>query len=122
MIGRSTLLSIALALVAGIALFVVKYQVQTLESDLAGLRQQLEESREAVHVLHAEWTYLTDPQRLSKLAERHLPLEPMSQANIARIADLPLRQPDTEPGDTGPIAEGPAGTAAAYATAEGPAR
>ena len=93
MMSRSTLLSIILALAAGITLFVVKYKVQALEDELAGLRQEVVEARAAIHVLHAEWSHLTDPQRLAALNERHLGLIPMGAQHFGAIEDVPLRGP-----------------------------
>ncbi|MEX2642015.1 MAG: hypothetical protein WD270_01085 [Acetobacterales bacterium] len=122
MIGRSTLLSIVLALAAGVALFVVKYQVQALEDELASARLHLDESREAVHVLHAEWHYLTDPQRLADLAGRHLDLRPVTAENLVVIADVPMREPELPRERGGQIAEGPSRDSGLGMPAAGPQR
>ncbi len=93
MIKRSTLLATMLALAAGVTLFVVKYKVQALEDELAALRTEVADARAAIHVLHAEWNHLTDPQRLASLNERHLGLVPMGAGHYGAIEDIPLRGP-----------------------------
>ena len=72
MIRRSTLLSTLLAVSMGLALFVVKYQVQDLEDTLIKINREISDSRQAVHVLKAEWSHLNEPNRLRFLATRHL--------------------------------------------------
>lgn len=87
-----SVVAVALALV----LFSVKYRVQDLEEELARVTRQIDAERRAQHVLHAEWSYLTDPQRLRRLASRHLPdLRPITPEQLGTFADLPAA--DAEP-------------------------
>lgn len=95
MIKRSTLLVTVLALAAGITLFVVKYKVQALEDELAALRVEVSEAQVAIHVLRAEWSHLTDPQRLASLNEHHLGLVPLGAGHYGAIQDIPLRGPSS---------------------------
>ena len=44
------------------------------------LHAQIREQRDAIAVLRAEWTKLDAPSRLQGLAERHLPLKPVTAA------------------------------------------
>lgn len=88
MIRRSTLLSTLLAVSTGLALFVVKYQVQDLEDTLAKINREISDSRQAVHVLKAEWSHLNEPNRLRFLATRHLDLGPLENAQFIRASDL----------------------------------
>ena len=95
MIRRSTLLTAILAASTGVALFVVKYQVQDLEDKLTEINRQIADSRQAVHVLNAEWSHLNEPNRLRFLAARHLDLGPLENAQFTTPEDLldqlPLR-------------------------------
>ena len=91
MIRGSTLLWATLALLAGCALFLLKYQVQSLEAQLAGINRQIRDDRTAIHILRAEWGYLNDPARLAEQAERHLGLRPLGPESIVSISSLPLR-------------------------------
>ena len=93
MIGRGTLLWLALAIVAGAGLFHVSYRVQSLEEELTQVNRDVLREQETIHLLHAEWSYLNEPTRLAELTRRHLALAPLSSSQMVRIEDLPLRLP-----------------------------
>ena len=63
-------------------LFSIKYRVYDLKRDVAEVNRQLADEKNEIHVLKAEWTYLTKPERLRELASKHLGLEPVSVAQI----------------------------------------
>lgn len=88
MIRRSTLLTSLLAVSTGLALFVVKYQVQDLEDTLTQINREIASNRQAVHVLKAEWSHLNEPNRLRFLATRHLDLGPLENGQFTTPADL----------------------------------
>ena len=96
MIRRSTLLSTLLAVSTGLALFVVKYQVQDLEDTLIKINLEISDSRQAVHVLKAEWSHLNEPNRLRFLATRHLDLGPLENSQFTRVSDLSNQLPMRE--------------------------
>jgi hypothetical protein len=93
MIGRGTLLWLALAIVAGAGLFHVSYRVQSLEDELTRVNRDILREQETIHLLRAEWSYLNEPTRLAELTRRHLALAPLSADQMVRIEDLPLRLP-----------------------------
>lgn len=99
----ATILWAVLAAVAGTSLFMLKYEVQSQEQRLSGLRKDIVETQESIHVLKAEWSYLNDPARLREQAERHLNLHPLKPNQIVTIASLPMRDPKT---DDAPLAQG----------------
>ncbi len=88
MIRRSTLLTTLLAASTGLALFIVKYQVQDLEDTLTLIDREIASNRQAVHVLKAEWSHLNEPNRLRFLAARHLDLGPLENAQFTTPDDL----------------------------------
>ena len=66
-----------LALVAlAYLIYQVKYESRALDQDLAGLRKSIEAERDAVSVLRAEWSLLNRPERIERLAKKHLKLGP----------------------------------------------
>ena len=85
------LLWVAVLAAASIGLYVVKYRVQALETDLTDTAKTLRAEREAIHVLEAEWAYLNRPDRLAELAARHLNLAPVSARQIRDLNSLPFR-------------------------------
>lgn len=88
MIRRSTLLTTLLAASTGLALFVVKYQVQDLEDTLTEINREIASNRQAIHVLKAEWSHLNEPNRLRFLAARHLDLGPLDNGQFTTPTDL----------------------------------
>jgi cell division protein FtsL len=98
---RATVAWLLLIVLAGTGLFLVKHEVQDREEKLARLDEQIAKDRETIHVLRAEWAYLTQPSRLARLADRYLGLKPPAPGQIADSIDkLPL------PKDAPPPAEG----------------
>lgn len=100
----STLFWLALFAAAVGLLFQIAHAVEDLESRLRATQEQIHRDREAVHVLRAEWSYLNRPERIARLAERHLEMMPLTATNISRISALPPR-PEDMGGRT--FAEGP---------------
>ena len=96
MIRPSTALWALCVMLVGYALFQVKYEVMAQEDELARLNRQIAESREAVRVLNAEWSFLTQPTRLAELARRYLTLVPIGTAQLGSIAAIPLRNADPQ--------------------------
>lgn len=90
---RSTILWFLIATCLGVALFMVKHEVQRREERLAELHRQILASQEAIHVLEAEWSYLNRPERLEALVRRHLSLVPMDNQKIGSVEILPMRLP-----------------------------
>ena len=81
-------------LVAGFTTFKVKYTVQDLEDQLNRVRRHTIAEQQEIRVLNAEWTYLTQPERLADLNRRFLGLAPIAPKQRQRsIADIPLRPP-----------------------------
>jgi cell division protein FtsL len=88
-------------------LYQVKYEVQRLEEDLQKVRQDIRRDRIALHVLEAEWAYLNRPDRLERLARKHLDMAPVGPQQVAAATALPprIRAQETERA----AAEGPDG-------------
>jgi cell division protein FtsL len=91
MIGRTTVLWLVLAMLVGIGLFHVKYQVMTLEEELNRLNAATLREQNQIHVLEAEWSYLNRPSQLEELAERYLGLKAISPQQLSTVAALPRR-------------------------------
>lgn len=114
MIRLGTTITMSLAVAAGIGLFYAKHRVQALEHEISAIQQQILRDREAIHVLHAEWSFLNDPERLAELARRHLEMAPLAGSQIATFADIPEKlplPPAVEPGapeESDPSVDGPA--------------
>lgn len=58
-------------------IYELKYQTLELDDRAAELHQSIKAEREAIAVLRAEWSHLNRPERIEKLARRHLGLQPL---------------------------------------------
>ena len=92
---RPPLALIALAALAGSALFHVAFQVSALDDRLALLNDKIRTERDAIHVLRAEWAHLNQPGRLADLSVRYLDMKPVTVASVANIDSVPRRLPET---------------------------
>lgn len=116
MIRPATLVSFALALGLGFGLFKVKYAVQGEEKQLVAIEDGIVSDQNAIHILKAEWSQETQPDKLGAMAERHLALAPIKPANLGTYDTLPLRDAPQ------PAAPGTGEAPAAIASLAGPHR
>jgi hypothetical protein len=97
-------------LVIGALLFAASY-VYRIKMDSTArvervlrLHAEIREQRDAIAVLHSEWARLDAPLRLQGLAERHLPLKPISATQYDALKNLPERPSSPVlPGEPDPI-------------------
>jgi hypothetical protein len=71
--------------VAAFLLYQVKYDVQRVRGEIAKVARQLQQERESLDVVSAEWAYLSRPQRLQVLAQRHLAAENLMVHQVADV-------------------------------------
>ncbi len=81
---------------AAIGLYLVKYNVQNVQREVAGLKHGLATEKESLHLLNAEWAYLNRPQRLEALASRHLDLVPLDSRRVNEVSVLPAAAVEEE--------------------------
>jgi len=86
----SSMLRCCLALVLGLValayvIYQVKYETRALDRDIAALNKQIEQERDAIAVLRAEWSLLNRPERIERLAQKYLKLAPARPAQIVTI-------------------------------------
>lgn len=88
---QTTLLLLILAAGLASVMFAVKYEVQGLEAELTRLNREIETEQRSIHVLRAEWSYLSNPDRLHQLSQRYLSLQPTAPDQLGSFSSLPLR-------------------------------
>ena len=113
MMRLSTWLWLALVAAVGYAIFQVKYEVMQLEDELARVNRSIDNDRDAMRVLNAEWSYLNQPARLDQLRQRYLALTPIGRAQLGSLDQVPFRPADK--------AEAPDGTSAPVVKPAAPA-
>ncbi len=90
----AALVWISLCLASGFSLFSIAFAVEDLEAELSAINRQIEQEREALHVLQAEWTYLNRPDRIEDLAQQLLPdLTQPAIEQLVAVEDIPLAPP-----------------------------
>jgi cell division protein FtsL len=94
------------------AVFGIAYQTEERERELTRLRREILAEQDAIHVLTAEWAYLTQPARIQALAQRHLHLVPVDASRMIKLEDLPARLAgDQKAAPPAPVANPPASAA-----------
>ncbi len=89
--NRFTLLVwIVVVVVSSFLLYQVKYEVQSLRTQIAETSRTLETEREALNVVAAEWAYLNRPERLESLAAKYLNNTPVTVGSIAEVDAVPF--------------------------------
>lgn len=94
-IRLSSILWIVLLVAGAVGLYMVKYKVQSVKAEVALAEKQLSEEKRNIHVLNAEWTYLTRPERIKVLSAKYLDIKPMQGQQIVEFSSLPQAKPDT---------------------------
>lgn len=89
-------LTLAMTLMLGSGLLVMKNQVQTLEKRLVGINQDIENDIRTIHILQAEWSHLNSPARLRKLAHKHISLNPVRAEQIINYSQVPFEYENQE--------------------------
>jgi hypothetical protein len=92
MISRGVIVWLGIAIVTGICLFLVKYQVRQLEEKLLALNERVVANQDATHILKAEWAHLNDIARIEELSGKFLKLQPMTTAQLGSIDAIPMRR------------------------------
>ena len=81
---------VTLTCLVGFGMFVMKNQVQALESELNRINRSIQEDVKSIHVLKAEWSHLNSPSRLRTLASKHISLNPVKPEQIINYSALPF--------------------------------
>jgi hypothetical protein len=89
MMRRTTIVTLLLAAVMSVALFFLKYEVTGLEDQLDGLNHSIDQDRETMHVLQAEWGHLNEIERVRALSHRYLDLGPTPPSRLVTLDQLP---------------------------------
>ncbi len=87
------LLTYALAVLLGVALFLTSERVQRAERLYNEIQEKLVTEIESYHILQTEWTYLNRPDRLEELTATHLKLTPLKpETTLTSTLSLPILQ------------------------------
>jgi cell division protein FtsL len=93
MIHRGLLFWSVAAVATAVGLFAVKYKVQDLEEKIDRTNQKILESQEATHILRIEWAHLNEAERIERLAQKNLKLQPAAIGQVVRLDSLKTNSP-----------------------------
>jgi len=100
MMRSATFAGLMVGSLLAVFVFAVKYEVQDLEVEFGELNRGIEQERQSIHVLLAEWSLLNEPARIRDLARTYLGLEGMSVGQVGDLDQIPMRtDPVQEPPD-----------------------
>lgn len=88
--------SFLVLLVLGCAatLYQLEFTTRGLEREIASTKRQISDKTEAIKLLNAEWSSLTRPERLQRLAEQELQMQTLKPQQIVRVEDLASQIPE----------------------------
>jgi hypothetical protein len=85
-----------MSVVLAVVLYTVKYDAQVEIRRIKVLKVEIRKEAETINILRAEWSYLNQPERLKRLAERYTKLMPLNANQIVTVNNLPERRRESE--------------------------
>jgi len=81
----SILFWFSLIIVASLGLYRTSDRVQELDRQLRDTNTAIDAEKQSIHVLNAEWVYLTNPARIEAVSRKHLALKPTTPQQVATM-------------------------------------
>ena len=79
-----------------------EHDTRSQQQRIAALEKSITDERDAIAILRAEWSHLNAPERIERLARKHLGLETLGARQIVPLKELklPPRKPvlSSQPG------------------------
>ena len=66
-------------------IYQVKYEARALDEEIVSLGKQVDQERDALAVLRAEWSLLNRPERIERLAQKYLKLAPTQPRQLVTV-------------------------------------
>jgi len=109
---------VAVMIAAAAMTYKIKHDAEGRLTEIRKLRVAIQQEKDTIELLRADWSLLTQPVRLQALAERYgeeLGLKPLAARAIVDASDLPVRDQGIED-----IIRAQSGTVASDAAAADP--
>ena len=94
-------------LVAAFGVYSLEYSIKQDERLITKAKKEARQTRETIKLLNAEWSMLTRPDRLQRLAKQHLDLEPVRSDQMVKPEVLSVLLPDRPAPDPAAIKNDP---------------
>ena len=85
---------LAVMIVGAIVTYNIKHRAEAAADRVAQLQADIAREKDALAILRAEWSVLTQPGRLQSVVEKyadHFQLAPFSPEQVATFSEIPLR-------------------------------
>ena len=102
-------------------IYQVKYETRALDAEIASLNTKIDEERDAIAVLRAEWSLLNRPERIERLAKKYLKLAPAKPVQLVTVDTVSDRDFDRTRIEAAPAPEQTAATKPAKPASKEPA-
>jgi len=97
-------------------IYQVKYQSRALDAEITALGREIDDERDAIAVLRAEWSLLNRPERIERLAQKYLKLAPAKPVQLVTVDSVAERDFDRSRLEAAPPAQPSAPQASKPAT------
>jgi cell division protein FtsL len=94
-------------------IYQVKYEARALDEEIVSLGKQVDQERDALAVLRAEWSLLNRPERIERLAQKYLKLAPTQPRQLVTVDTVSDRDFDRSRFEITAAATSPRATAQA---------
>ena len=102
----TSLILAGLIVIAASTMMTVAQRVEKLRDQQASLTKDIERERRALHMPHAEWAHLNQPERLRDLALAVTDLRPLEPAQLVSVTSLAETLEEIEHTPTAPHCAG----------------
>lgn len=75
-------------------IYQVKYQARGLDAEIGALGKRIDDERDAIAVLRAEWSLLNRPERIDRLAQKYLKVAPAKPLQLVTLDTVTNRDFD----------------------------
>ncbi|MBO7243742.1 MAG: hypothetical protein J6V53_00475 [Alphaproteobacteria bacterium] len=90
------ILFLLVAVLSGVGLFTLKYQVKEKETELKRIHANILKTKRDLHMLEAEWAHLNDPKRLKAIVTNQTDWKVIKAEQLVRVDDLPIKLEEPE--------------------------
>jgi cell division protein FtsL len=91
MLRGLNLIAVGGLVAAAVVVYDVKYSATYEAQKVARLNNEIHQEREKIAALKAEWSVLSAPERIQRLATKYLGMKPLPVSHIGGFASLPER-------------------------------
>jgi hypothetical protein len=94
MIRTTDIALFTLMIVAAAGTYKIKAEANSKQNEIRRIEKQIAYEEDTIDLLEADWSMLTQPERLQKLVEKHageLSLQPIEAHQVVSVKDVPQR-------------------------------